>query len=58
MRTRLLVLALRGMLLAWLLARLRRATAANVSKRVTVCSMEVVKFGTLTLIRLVGEPRV
>ena len=57
MRTRLEVLALRGRLLAWPEDRLRLATAAKVSSRVTVCSMEDGRLGTLALIRLVGEPR-
>ena len=38
-----------------LFPRLRRATIANVSSRLTVCSMVDVRFGTLTLMELL-EP--
>ena len=57
MRTRLVVLAFLGRLFGPPAARFRLATAANVSRRLAVCSMEEGRFGTLALIRLVGELR-
>ena len=55
-RTRLLALLLRAMLLV-VLPRLRRATAANDSSRLTVCSMLLGRLGTLTLMGLEGTVR-
>ena len=54
--TRLLVLLLLPILLL-LFPRLRRATAANDSSRLTVCSILLVRLGTLTLMGLVGVVR-